>query len=109
TPSGLHITQRYFKSTKKVVSVNLFGKSKKLVIREKENNIIDPNRQTQAIIPNIIHSLDASHLVKLILNAEKDNFHPIITVHDCFGTLPTKMEKLEFRVKKEFIDLYSQV
>lgn len=106
-PSGLHITQRYLKSIKKVVSVSLFGKTKKIVIRENEDKL-DKTKQSQAIIPNIIHSLDASHLINLILSAQKDNFQPIISVHDCFGTLPNKMKNLDFRVKKEFIDLYSQ-
>lgn len=107
TPSGLHITQRYLKMKKKVVSVNLFGKTKKFVIRKNEKDL-NQNKQVQAIIPNIIHSLDASHLINLILSAKKDNFHPIISVHDCFGTLPNKMKYLDFKVKTEFINIYSQ-
>lgn len=96
-----------FKTSKKVVSVNLFGKNKKIVIRKNEKDL-NQNKQAQAIIPNIIHSLDASHLIKIILSAQKDNFHPIISVHDCFGTHPNKMKELDFRVKEEFIQLYSQ-
>lgn len=69
---------------------------------------IDNSKQAQAIIPNIIHSLDASHLVNLIKAASNDNFRPIITVHDCFGTLPNLMGDLDYRVKKEFILLYSK-
>lgn len=65
-------------------------------------------KQNQACIPNIIHSLDATHLIKIILQAIEDSFSPIITVHDCFGTHPNKMAELEFRVKKEFVLLYTQ-
>jgi len=44
----------------------------------------------------------------LINNSESDGFGPIITVHDCFGTHPNKKDELVYRVKKEFILLYSQ-
>lgn len=68
----------------------------------------DKAKQIQGIIPNIIHSLDASHIMGLIKNANKDKFTPIITIHDCFGTLPNKMGELEHRVKKEFVLLYTR-
>ena len=55
-----------FKTSKKVVSVNLFGKNKKIVIRKNEKDL-NQNKQAQAIIPNIIHSLDASHLISILL------------------------------------------
>jgi DNA-directed RNA polymerase len=107
TPSGLKITQNYLKSKKKIVSVSIFGKSKKLILKETTNDL-DSSKQVQSIIPNIIHSLDASHLMNIINNAFKENFNPVITIHDCFGTLPNQMASLEFRVKKEFVILYSE-
>lgn len=58
--------------------------------------------QKQAILPNIVNSMDASHLI-LILNKISQPLNPIspvISIHDCFGTLPNNMIDL---VKKEFI------
>jgi DNA-directed RNA polymerase len=46
--------------------------------------------------------------MKLILSAIFDDFGPIVSIHDCFGTHPNKMAELEFRVKKEFVLLYTQ-
>nr|YP_025889.1 DNA-dependent RNA polymerase [Moniliophthora perniciosa]AAQ74287.1 DNA-dependent RNA polymerase [Moniliophthora perniciosa] len=106
TPSGLKITQNYFKRKKKVISISIFGKSKKIVIKENTDKI-DKGKQIQSIIPNIIHSLDATHLMNIIQNAINDNFNPVITIHDCFGTLPNYMGSLEYRVKKQFVLLYS--
>ena len=103
----MKITQKYLKQKKKIVSISIFGKTKKLVIKENTNKLNNV-KQAQAIIPNIIHSLDATHLMYIINSAEKNNFTPIITVHDCFGTLPNLMGKLEHDVKKQFILLYSQ-
>jgi DNA-directed RNA polymerase len=78
-----------------------------LVLKERTNDL-DVSTQVQAIIPNIIHSLDASHLMNIINNAINDKFSPVITIQDCFGTLPNQMASLEFRVKKEFVTLYSK-
>lgn len=107
TPNGLKITQRYLRKKKKVISVNLFSITKKVVILEKTDKI-DKSKQAQAIIPNIIHSLDADHLISIIQKSADENFSPLITVHDCFGTLPNLMQDLEYKVKKEFVLLYSQ-
>jgi len=107
TPAGLKISQLYLKSKQTTVAIKFAGKVKKVVLRE-WTDIVDKRKQIQAIIPNIIHSLDATHLIKLIIKASEENFAPIITVHDCFGTLPNKMCELDYRVKKEFILLYTQ-
>ena len=108
TPSGLKITQKYFQTKKTKISVSIFGKNKKLVYNERDNsNKINEGKQIQAIIPNIIHSMDASHLINVIKSASDKKFYPLITIHDCFGTLPNKMGELEYNIKKEFILLYS--
>ena len=107
TPAGIKITQHYLKSRQSVISTKLFNKTKKMVIKEYLNET-DKLKQSNAIIPNIIHSLDASHLMNVINTNFDQNFDPIVTVHDCFGTHPNNMEHLVYRVKKEFIILYSQ-
>jgi DNA-directed RNA polymerase len=66
----------------------------------------DTRAQTQAILPNIIHSKDASHLILILNNLKKVN--PVISIHDCFGCLPNNMIDLENLVKLEFINLYSK-
>lgn len=106
TPSGLGITQSYSQSKIHKVSINIRGKSKKMVLRDWTDKV-DKNKQVNAIIPNIIHSLDASHLINLINSAINNKFTPILTIHDCFGTHPNLMDKLSYEVKKEFILLYS--
>nr|YP_010130257.1 DNA-dependent RNA polymerase [Clavaria fumosa]QPZ51159.1 DNA-dependent RNA polymerase [Clavaria fumosa] len=106
TPAGIKITQKYLKSNKKLIPIKFLGKTKTLVLRQ-WTNILNKQKQKNSIIPNIIHSLDASHLINLINNATKDKFYPIITIHDCFGSHPNKMALLEYIVKKEFILLYT--
>lgn len=77
---------------------------------QKRVNETSLQNQKQAILPNIVNSMDASHLI-LILNkiSQPSNpISPVISIHDCFGTLPNNMIDLEDLVKKEFINLYSK-
>lgn len=108
TPNGIKVTQSYMKTEAKRVSIKLGQKSKVLVVR-KTTGFVDTAKQAQAIIPNMIHSLDATHLINIINNASESktlSAVPVISVHDCFGTFPNKMADLELLVKKEFIHLY---
>jgi hypothetical protein len=107
TPSGLKLTQYYSLSKPHKVSIS-FAKSSKTVVLRESLNKLDKNKQINAIIPNIIHSLDASHLINLLNKALITNFEPVISVHDCFGTHPNKLEDLILLVKKEFILIYTK-
>jgi DNA-dependent RNA polymerase len=107
TPAGLNITQDYLKSKRISISTFNRGRTKKMVLKEitdKKDNL----KQVEAIIPNIIHSLDATHLIILLLDAQKNGYSPILPVHDCFGCHPNNMKILEYNVKKLFILLYTQ-
>lgn len=107
TPSGLKLTQHYNISEQNKVSIR-FGKSSNTVVLRRKTSKLDKKKQVQAIIPNIIHSLDASHLINLINTAISNKFNQIITVHDCFGSQANDVAKLIDLVKKEFILLYTQ-
>lgn len=107
TPTGIKITQHYLLSKRKTVAIKFGGIKRKLILRESTDKL-NKKKQIESIIPNIIHSLDSNHLISLINTANNENFSPIITVHDCFGTHPNKMGELNFRVKKQFVLLYTQ-
>lgn len=107
TPVGTKITQEYLKSQSEKISLSYFGKTRTQVIRT-QTGLINKSKQTQAIIPNIIHSLDSSHLVKIINVAKSNNILSVITVHDCFGTHPNNMESLSTIVRYEFVKLYTE-
>jgi DNA-directed RNA polymerase len=77
--------------TKIAISVSR-GKQKGIVLQKKKNETSNQN-QKQAIIPNIIHSMDAAHLILILKEVSQPNnkISPVITIHDCFGTLPNNM------------------
>jgi DNA-directed RNA polymerase len=104
------IQQRYLKTAKAKVSISIGRGKTKTVVLNKKLDKTNTRAQTQAIIPNIIHSMDSAHLI-LILNKivnQNNTNNPVISIHDCFGTLPNNMISLENLVKLEFINLYSK-
>lgn len=69
-----------------------------------EERIPSKGKQALGAAPNIVHSLDAAHLM---LISERCNF-PVSTVHDSFGTLPCYMPQLYKIVRETFYELYSK-
>lgn len=103
SPNGIKIVQFY----RKLKGKSKYRLSHKVAILNEYSDKLDHKKQSNAIIPNIIHSLDASHLMNVIIKMNKLYNKSIITVHDCFGTHPNNMESLSEIVKIEFAKLYT--
>lgn len=104
-PNGIEFSQHYHKNEKGHSKIRLFGVVKELHYK-KYINEMDKNKQKNAIIPNVIHTLDASHLYEIILEGIKKNIN-VISIHDCFGTHPNNMGNIHHIVRKTFILQYS--
>lgn len=104
TPNGLTLLQYYKHYNSNSVLIPLF--KKKAVLKTKSGKL-DSLKQVNAIIPNVIHSLDANHLMKVVKKVYFKLNKPVITIHDCFGTHPNNMATLIEIVKCEFVELYS--
>lgn len=62
-------------------------------------------RMRNAMAPNFIHSLDATHLL-MTVNAMQSKGCNIVTIHDSFGTHPSDVDTLLQCTKQTFVDLY---
>jgi len=67
-----------------------------------EKEVMSKGKQSQGASPNLIHSLDATHLI-LTVNACS---FPVSTVHDSFGCLAADMDDLFRIVREQFVVLY---
>ena len=54
---------------------------------------LDGDRCSQGAAANLIHSIEASHMALVALACERAGI-PLVTVHDCFGTLGCYVEDL---------------
>ena len=85
--------------------VGASGKSiNKLQINVCFKEIQEPSKGKQAMgaSPNIIHSLDAAHLMLTVSMCDFE----VTTVHDSYGTLFCDMTDLYINVRRAFVRLY---
>lgn len=66
---------------------------------------IDPKRQRNGLMPNIIHSFDAANIVKTV-DILKNAGVEIFTIHDCFASVACDAYTVQQAVKAGFIKLY---
>lgn len=103
SPSGMPIVQCYRETRGDRVEVYIGGKRRQLSLLVATSKL-NKRRQKMAVAPNVIHSWDASHLV-LTVNAWKAR--PLATIHDAYGTLPTRMDDLSHVLRAAFRVQYS--
>ncbi len=113
-PTGLTIKQSYLESKSTSITPFMYSKIKlnlKISIKDK----YDKNKQVRALMPNLIHSLDASSL-SLLFNKfsvlygcpKADNYSlQFYSVHDCFGTTCDKVFNLKTLLASVYTNLYS--
>lgn len=59
-----------------------------------------------AISPNFIHAMDASHLTLTALRMRDDNCS-FVGIHDSFGTHPCDVDAMHKHIRESFVGLYS--
>ncbi len=102
----LDVIQEEFKTDEKRVITKYNNKEKSIQIRipTKEINSQD---QKQAIAPNFIHSLDATHLFLTILSSHEKGINSFATIHDSFGTHACDVDTLLESTKQSFIEMFN--
>jgi DNA-directed RNA polymerase len=76
-----------------------------------DRNVTDIRKQNNSIVPNVVHSFDASNIALLIENISSNfsvNKFNLLTIHDCFATNANDVDEMILKVKLAFIALYSE-
>ncbi len=60
-----------------------------------------------AISPNFVHALDASHLT-MVANAMAEAKKCMVAIHDSFGTHPCDVDPMHVHIREQFVKLYSE-
>lgn len=105
TPLGLPVVQAYVKSKEVRVETSLAGKRKVLSVRE-ELLKPDTRKAANSISPNIVHSLDACHLMLTVSNAVDAGINSFALVHDSFATHAGQSEEFYDIIRQSFVQLY---
>lgn len=98
----------YGKREKKRAQVRFNGKRSTSVVNVESETVLDTHAQSGAVVPNFIHSLDASALVFALNNMEGEGVGGVCSIHDSVGGLATEMSTMSKAVRKGFVRLYSE-
>ena len=114
TPLGFPMEQFYREADKRTRQrVYLTDKETRLEKKQAKADVmvftdkVKMPKSENAVSPNIIHSMDATHLMKTVLLLDDHDVTDIMVVHDCFATTIDNVETMYLCVRKAFRDLYS--
>lgn len=84
----------------------------KLNLKVTDKNKFDQNKQIRSLMPNLIHSLDATSLsllyAEFISHFSHEKMHTqFFSIHDCFGTTCEKVFVLKTILPSVYTNLYS--
>ena len=104
TPLGFPVIQPYRNMTKCVV--NTVMQRVTLAYRQDDHPCL-VGRQVAGVVPNYVHSLDASHLMLVALACKRLDVH-FAAVHDSFWTHAGDFDRLQGAIRRSFIELHRE-
>jgi len=105
SPSGFLVVQAYREKTTRRVRTRMGDVAYRLTLRSPTEEL-DRRRQTRAVAPNWIHSLDAAALHATAYRLSKEGLTAMTAVHDKYGTHLADMDQLVFTLRDEFAAMY---
>ena len=106
TPVGFPVLQEYRKVDAERIRIHLDGQRAELYVNH-QGTQLDRRRQATGISPNLIHSLDASHMMKTIVLAQANGIKNFAMIHDSFGCHACDIPMLNQCIRTAFIEQYS--
>jgi DNA-directed RNA polymerase len=75
-------------------------------IRLKPSQRIDKAKARSAVAPNVIHSMDAAHLLLTVLAAKAEGYGHFALIHDSFGTHAGRLPRFSQIIREAFVEMY---
>lgn len=108
TPLGLPVLQDGFKLNERATaSVRLSPDSRTEINFIELTNAVDPAAQQRKLLPNLIHSLDASHMLLSLQSLSEQGIDRFGSIHDCLLIHPNDAEQAGEMVRGTFAKLYA--
>lgn len=107
SPIGLPVLQAYRKYKSKPIEVHIGGKRCRIFAAEEQPEI-DKRKAQTAIAPNLVHSMDASHMMLTILKLKEHGIDSFSMVHDSYGVHAGDVETLHSCLREAFVELHSR-
>lgn len=107
TPLGFPVVQSYYKQDSRTLDSVLYGKKRVQVRYKLETRELDAHRQVNGIAPNVVHSLDSTHLLMTVAAAMDEGIKHFALIHDSFGTHAANTDALFRIVREQMVSLYA--
>jgi len=114
-PAGVPVFNLYYHFPEYTINLFMNGKPHKFQFRnfDATNNLFIKKKKTASgISPNYIHSLDAGHAAKIIVefvkSMGKDDRHWIASVHDSFACHAPYVDNLQKIIRNTFYEMHSE-
>ena len=108
SPSKFPVLAVKRKSIPKSIESEMFGK-RYIISAYEHTDEVDAGRTASGFPPNMIHSLDAAHLMFTIDRCLSEGMRSFVTTHDCFGCLATDMPRMGQIIRESFVDMYRKL
>ena len=109
SPSGLPVIQDYKDIRKTRIQLNYLSDVHLDIRANEELEDLDTKRMANSLSPNVIHSLDSSHMAFATIHAhEVSGVKNIGGIHDCFVTTAGEMSQLRDSVRWTFAEMYKR-
>jgi DNA-directed RNA polymerase len=125
TPTGLPVVQRYSEYENKEVNLWLYDRAIRVpvgsdkvddegnvfarircLVREAPSKRINKKKARSAISPNVVHSLDGSHLKRTAVFAAREGITHFQLIHDSFATHAGNTTRFFQIIREAFVDMY---
>ena len=103
SPVGFPVYQPYFKQDMKRLETKTLGGIRIRLTLQEDTDEVCRTKQRSGIAPNFVHSLDSSHMVRVINGTDFDGY---AMIHDDFGTHAADAGKLWQAIRDEFVLMY---
>lgn len=109
TPLGFPVMMRYPNKETKIVNLFLHDRGIRFQpAASTEVPGIKKSKSKNGIAPSFVHSLDACHLMMVLLACKQEGINSVALVHDSFGCLPNDCGRFRTLIKQTFKDLYTK-
>jgi DNA-directed RNA polymerase len=76
-------------------------------IRTRPTEALDKDKARSAVAPNVIHSMDGSHLMLTVIDAKDAGITSLALIHDSFGTHAGRTAEFSGIIREAFVNLYT--
>ncbi len=106
TPTGFRVVQDYRKPLFKRLVTKSY--SVRYYLPVDGSRPVNKSKQELGIIANFVHSMDASHLIKVVNALESSGVKDIAVVHDSYGVHAHNVPLMNRLIRQQFLEIYKQ-